>query len=418
MRDLDTSVDRPDALERTKGRAVWTADGGGFLYVALDAEERPSRVMLHALGTPQSEDRLVYEEPDAGFFAGVEGTRDGRWAIITAGDHETSEARLLPLDRPDTAPALVEPRETGVQYEVAPGGDVLFVLTNADGATDFKVMTAPADAPAEANWTEVVPHVPGRLILRLMAFAGFLVRLEREDGLPRIVARDRASGQEHAIAFAEEAHALSLGGSHEYDTTTLRFVYSSMTTPRETWDYDMATRERTLLKTQEVPSGHEPSDYVTRRLHAPSHDGALVPVSVLHRRGVALDGSAPCLLYGYGAYGHALPAGFSTDRLSLVDRGWVYAIAHVRGGEDLGRAWYEGGKRKRKVNSFHDFVAAGRHLVAQGLTAHDRLVAEGGSAGGLLMGAVVNMAPGDWAGVIAHVPSRTCSPPCSTTRCP
>lgn len=404
VRALATGIDLPDAVERTKGRPAWTADGGGFLYVALDEDERPSRVMLHALGTPQAEDRLVYEERDPGFFAGIGATRDGRWAIVTAGDHETSEARLLPLDRPDAEPVLVAPRSKGVEYEMVSAGEEFFVVTNEGGATDFKVMTAPADAPGRASWTELVPHVPGRLIVTVMAFERFLVRLEREGGLPRIVVRERAGGEEHPVAFDEEAYALSLAGAYEYDTTTLRFVYSSMTTPRQTWDYDMATRERTLLKTQEVPSGHDPAHYVTRRLHAPSQDGAMVPVSVLHRRDVALDGSASCLLYGYGAYGIALPASFSTERLSLVDRGWVYAIAHVRGGEDLGRAWYEDGKREKKPNTFHDFVAAGRHLAAEGFAAHDRLVAEGGSAGGMLMGAVANMAPGDWAGVVAHVP--------------
>jgi oligopeptidase B len=230
------------------------------------------------------------------------------------------------------------------------------------------------------------------------------VCLEQQDALPRIVVRDRATGEEHAVAFAEEAYSLGLGGSYEYDTSTLRFTYSSMTTPAQVFDYDMRTRERVLRKTQEVPSGHDPSAYVTRRLLAPSHDGELVPVSVLHRRDTPLDGSAPCLLYGYGAYGISMPAGFSTDRLSLVDRGFVHAIAHVRGGKEKGYAWYEDGKRDRKENTFHDFLAAGRHLVREGLTRHDRIVAQGGSAGGLLMGAVANMAPEEFAAVVAQVP--------------
>ncbi len=402
-RDLGDGADLPDRVERSDGSGVWTADGAGFFYVRLDDNHRPVQVLHHVLGRPPAEDRVVYDEADPGFFISIDGTRDRRWLRIGLGDHETSEVRLLPLHDPRAEPRLVEPRRERVQYSLEEGGDVVFVLTN-DEARDFRVMTAPADAPGRANWTELVPHVPGRLILSILSFKDFLVRLEQQDALPRIVVRDRATGEEHAVAFAEEAYSLGLGGSYEYDTSTLRFTYSSMTTPAQVFDYDMRTRERVLRKTQEVPSGHDPSAYVTRRLLAPSHDGELVPVSVLHRRDTPLDGSAPCLLYGYGAYGISMPAGFSTDRLSLVDRGFVHAIAHVRGGKEKGYAWYEDGKRDRKENTFHDFLAAGRHLVREGLTRHDRIVAQGGSAGGLLMGAVANMAPEEFAAVVAQVP--------------
>ena len=403
-RDLATGTDLPDRVERTGGHGVWDRDHTGFFYVLRDENHRPVQVLHHALGTPQAEDRLIYEETDPGFFISVDSTRDHAWLLIGLGNHETTEVRLLPLGEPGAEPRVMEPRAEGVHYEVEEGGDVWFVLTNSDGAKDFKVMTAPVAAPGRENWIEVVPHVPGRLILSILSFKDFLVRLEREDGLPRIVVRERASGEEHAIAFDEEAYALGLHGSYEYDTEVVRFTYASMTQPDQEFDYHMRTRERVLLKTQEVPSGHDPANYVSRRLMAASHDGELVPVSILHRKDTPLDGSAPCLLYGYGAYGITVTPSFGTDRLSLVDRGFIYAIAHVRGGKDKGYGWYEDGKRTKKENTFHDFIAAGRHLVREGLTRHDRIVAQGGSAGGMLMGAVANMAPGDFAAIVAQVP--------------
>ncbi|MGN6145131.1 MAG: S9 family peptidase, partial [Mesorhizobium sp.] len=312
--------------------------------------------------------------------------------------------RLLRSDDPLAEPKLVAGRETGLQYDLEDGGDVFFILTNADGAKDFKIMTAPVGNPVRANWQELVPHEPGRLILSVIGFKDHLVRLERKDGLPRIVVRDRSSGAEHMIAFDEEAYSLGLSGSYEYDTKVMRFTYSSMTTPAQVFDYDMRSRERTLLKTQEVPSGHDPDRYVTRRLMAPAEDGETVPVSLIYHKDTPLDGSAPCLLYGYGAYGITIPAAFNTNCLSLVDRGFVYAIAHVRGGKDKGYAWYEDGKRAKKKNTFTDFIAAARHLVAAGYTAHDRIVAQGGSAGGMLMGAIANMASEAFGGIVAEVP--------------
>ena len=404
VRDLDAGSDLADKIPDTGGSGVWAADNAGFFYTRLDPNHRPSKLFFHALGDDQQKDRLVYEETDPGFFMGVGGTRSNEWVLIGINDHETSEYRILSTADPLAEPRLVAARESGLQYDLEEGGDIFFVLTNADGAKDFKIMTAPASDPVRANWKELVPHEAGRLILSILAFKDFLVRLERKDGLPRIVVRDRTTGEEHMISFDEEAFALGLSGSYEYDTQVMRFSYSSMTTPTQLFDYDMRTRERTLLKTQEVPSGHDPDRYVTRRLMAPSHDGELVPISLLYRAGTPLDGSAPCLLYGYGSYGIAIPASFNTNCLSLVDRGFVYAIAHIRGGKDKGFSWYEDGKRARKENTFKDFVAAARYLVGEGYTAHDRIVAQGGSAGGMLMGAVANMAPEAFGGIIAEVP--------------
>ncbi|HTV68196.1 MAG TPA: S9 family peptidase [Rhizobiaceae bacterium] len=404
VRDIASGTDISDEVPDTGGSGVWAAENSGFFYTRLDANHRPSRIYFHKIGEDAANDRLIFEEADPGFFMDVDGTRDGKWVFIAISDHETSEYHVLPADDPFAQPRLVAAREREVQYGIEQGGDVFFVLTNADGAKDFKVMTAPVTSPGRENWTDLVPHNPGVLILSILAFEGFLVRLERKDGLPRIVVRDRASGEEHVIAFDEEAYSLGLSGSYEYDTEWMRFTYSSMTTPAQQFDYNMRTRERVLLKTQEVPSGHDPENYVTRRLMAPAEDGELVPISLLYHRDTKLDGSAPCLLYGYGSYGITVPAAFNTNCLSLVDRGFVYAIAHIRGGKDKGYSWYDDGKRAKKENTFRDFIAAANHLVAECYTSHDRIVAQGGSAGGMLVGAVVNMAPDAFGGIVAEVP--------------
>ncbi|MEZ5810844.1 MAG: S9 family peptidase [Rhizobiaceae bacterium] len=401
VRDLATDRDLDDITTDTGGGGVWDASGNGFFFVRLDQNHRPSKLFHKEIGGVE---RLVYEETDAGMFMGASGSRLNDWIFVSVHDHETSEYRIIPASDPGAEPILVAAREPGVQYDMEEGGDVFFILTNADGAKDFKIVEAPVAAPGRENWRDVVTHEPGRLILATLAFARHLVRLERKDGLPRIVIRERASGGEHVIAFEEEAYSLGLSGSYEYDTDMLRFTYSSMTTPSKVFDYQMTTRERTLLKTQEVPSGHDPEHYVTRRLMAPSHDGELVPVSLIHHRDTPVDGSAPCLLYGYGSYGIAIPAAFNTNILSLVDRGLVYAIAHIRGGKDKGFSWYEDGKREKKVNTFKDFIAAAEHLIQTGFTAGGQIVAQGGSAGGMLMGAVANMAPELLAGIIAEVP--------------
>jgi oligopeptidase B len=404
VRNLATGEDLDDVIENTGGGGAWAPDGKSFFYTLQDENHRPSKVFHHIIGQPQSTDRLVYEEKDPGFFMGVGGSLLEDWIFIDIHDHETSEYRLLSTADLTAEPVIVAKREEGVEYSMTEGGDVFYILTNDGDAKDFKIMEAPVTAPGKENWKEVVPHEPGRLILSHLAHARHLLWLERRDGLPRIVIRDRATGEEHAIAFAEEAYSLGLQGAAEYDTDTIRFSYSSMTTPSQLFDYNMVTRERVLLKTQEVPSGHTIDDYVTRRVMATSHDGAQVPVSLLYHKDTKLDGSAPCLLYGYGAYGISIPASFSTNNLSLADRGFVYAIAHIRGGKDKGFEWYEAGKMEHKQNTFKDFIAAADHLVTEGFTSYDKIIAEGGSAGGMLMGAVANMAPEKFAGIIAAVP--------------
>ncbi|PLX39032.1 MAG: S9 family peptidase [Hyphomicrobiales bacterium] len=404
VRDAATGADLDDLIADTSGGAVWANDGKTLFYVVLDANHRPTKVMRHIVGTSPKDDALVYEEADSGFFVGVGKTQSGKYILIDCHDHETSEVRLIDADAPESRAVLVAARETAHEYGVEHHGDRLYILTNADDAEDFKIVTAPVATPGREHWSDLVPHEAGRLILSLTTYAGHVVRLERKDGLPRIVIRRLADGDEHAIAFDEEAYSLGVSDGYEFDTTTLRFTYSSMTTPARVFDYDMESRERVLRKEQEVPSGHDPERYVTRRLLAPTADGETVPVSLFYAKDTPLDGSAPCLLYGYGSYGISIPASFSTNALSLVDRGFVYAIAHIRGGKDKGYRWYKQGRREHKTNTFSDFIAAGRHLIAEGITAEGHIVAQGGSAGGMLMGAVANMAPELFAGIIAEVP--------------
>jgi oligopeptidase B len=413
IRDLATGKNLADENSDTRGGIQWANDNKTLFYIKVDEHQRPLFVYRHVVGTPAHEDVLVYEEKDSGFFVSLSGTQSQKFILIDIHDHETSEVWLIDADVPRALPQIVARRRVGHQYDVEHYGSHLVITTNSDGAEDFRIVTAPVAAPNEANWREIVPHKSGRLIIDVNVLAGYMARLEREDSLPRIVVtplKQNEAGNildrsgEHTIAFDEEAYALGLSSGYEFDTTSIRFTYSSMTTPAETYDYDMATRERTLRKRQEVPSGHNPGDYVTRRLLALAEDGERVPVTLLYKKTTPIDGSAPLFLYGYGAYGISTPASFSTARLSLVDRGFIFAIAHVRGGKDKGFRWYTDGKKEKKKNTFTDFVAAGEHLIAEGFTQRRRIVANGGSAGGMLMGAIANMAPDLFLGIIADVP--------------
>ncbi|WP_336487311.1 S9 family peptidase [Methylobacterium nigriterrae] len=403
VRDLATGADLDDLVEATSGEVVWAADGAAFYYVAVDVNHRPARVMRHVVGTPQADDTALYEEQDSGFFVHIGTTQSKTFLTVTASDHETSEIFLLDRTLPGAELRVVEPRTPLLIYSVEHWGQHLFILTNADGAEDFKIVTTRLDAPGRANWRDLIPHRAGVMIRHQHVIAEHLVRLEIENARPRIIVRDM-QGAEHAVAFAEEAYSLGLQPGHEFETAVIRFVYSSMTTPAETYDYDCVTRARQLRKRQAVPSGHDPAAYVTRRLFAAAPDGESVPISLLHRRDLALDGTAPLLLYGYGSYGTLMPAAFRTNLLSLVDRGFVYAIAHVRGGTEKGWRWYLDGKREKKPNTFTDFVACARALIGANYTAEGRIVAHGGSAGGMLMGAAANLAPDLFAGIIADVP--------------
>ena len=401
--DLESGETLPDEVGETTGSAVWSASGEWLFYTRLDENHRPRQIYRHRVGTPASEDVQVYDEPDSGFYVSVGETSDRRYILLQCGDHQTSEVRLLDAEQVEAEPVLVAAREEGHEYSVEHRDGRLIILTNSGGAGDFRIVEA-APGAGRDRWREIEPHRPARLILHILVFRDFLVRLEREQGLPRIVIRNWADGAEHSIAFDEEAYSLNAMCGYEFATNLVRFTYSSMTTPSQVYDYDMASRERRLRKTQEVPSGHRPADYVTRRVFAPAEDGEMVPVSLLYRATTPLDGSAPLLLYGYGSYGMAMPASFSTNRLSLVDRGFVYAIAHIRGGKDKGDGWYRAGRRNLKVNTFTDFIAAGRYLASNKFTRPGNIVAHGGSAGGMLVGAVANMAPDLFKGIVAEVP--------------
>ncbi len=402
LRDLECGSELPGCIVNTSGSMVFAADGATLFYTAVDDNHRPSKVFRHRIGTAQEDDVLVYEEADAGFFVGVDTTEDYGQIVINSHDHVTSEQRLIDAQHPTSAPRLVAPRVAGREYSVSSLGDRLLLLTNAD-AQDFKLVTAPLGDPTPSQWVDLVAHRPGVLIVAATTFSRHIVRLERDGGLPKIVIRDRSDGSEHSIAFDEEAYSLSLSSSYEYDTPILRFHYSSLTTPQQTYDYDMETRQRVLVDQREIPSGHDPKRYRSARVFAPSHDGALVPVSLLWHESTRLA-EAPLLLYGYGSYGHSVPAAFSSNCLCLVNRGFVYAIAHVRGGKDKGYAWYEAGKLMQKKNTFLDFVAAAEHLCSAGFTRTGNITIQGGSAGGMLVGAAVNLRPDLFKAVVGEVP--------------
>ena len=404
VRNLETGKDLDDEMTETGGGGVWSADGKYLFYIRLDENHRPSKLFRHKMGTDTASDVLVYEEKDAGFFMGVGTTQSDKFIVIDIHDHQTSECWLIPADEPTAPPRLVAERETAIEYSVDEANGTLFILTNADGAEDFKIVTTPADKPGREYWQDLVAHKAGTLILAHTCYKEFMVRLERVEGLPRIVIYNYADKSEKQIAFDEEAYSLGMMDGYEFETDTIRFSYSSMTTPSQVYDYNVKTGERVLRKEQEVPSGHNVANYVTRRIMAPANDGELVPVSLLYHKNTPLDGSAPLWLYGYGAYGITMPAGFSTGRLSLVDRGFVYAIAHVRGGKEKGFAWYAKGRREFKKNTFRDFISAGEFLIKKGYTSRSNIIANGGSAGGMLMGAVANMAPDMFRAIIGEVP--------------
>ena len=357
VRDVERETDLADRVVGTTGDAVWTRDSEGFLYVEQDESHRPCRVMLHRLGTAQTDDVEVFVEDDPAWFIGIEPSRLGRAAIISVHGHDASEALVVDLHHPTLPPRLVAPRRPGFHYEVMDHGDRFFIRANA-GAPDFKIVIAPRDAPQEANWRDFVAERDGRFIADAALFRDQLVLLMREMSRPHLVVFYLTSGDSHEIAFDEETYFLRLEPVYEFETSLIRFSYSSPTTPQETYDYDVVSRQRTLVKRQTMPRGFDPQAYVARLIFAPADDGESVPVSLLHRRGAKLDGSAPMLITGYGAYGYAVEASFSTNRFSLVDRGFVFAIAHVRGGTDKGWRWYEDGKLGKKANTFRDFLAA------------------------------------------------------------
>jgi oligopeptidase B len=401
LKDLASGQEVGAPIESAYGDFTFSPDSRYLFWIWRDENARPAKVYRRpARG---GEDVLIYEEADDGMFLGVGTTADDSHILIHVGNQETTELWLVPAADPTAAPIVAEPRRVGVKYELDHWTDRWVIRTNDDGAIDFKLSVSEAEVPVKASWRDWIAHEPGRYITGFAAYAGHLVRAERVNALDRLVVVGR-NGESHEIGFQEDAYALHLEGGYEYATSTTRFVYQSPTTPRQTFDYDLQSRARTLRKTQEIPSGHDPARYVARRLYATAQDGQQVPITVLLLKDTPLDGSAPVLLYGYGSYGHAMEPSFSIRSLSLVDRGWIWAVAHVRGGSDKGWGWFLDGRRETKTNSFTDFIACAEHLIVEGYGAEGRIAAYGGSAGGMLMGAVANLRPDLWGAIVAAVP--------------
>jgi oligopeptidase B len=391
-----------DSIEGAIGNIVFTTDGSGVLYGLTDEHWRTRTIKFHRLGTPVADDVVIYYEEDASFSVGVDMTSNRNWIVLATGGHDTSEIYLLPANDPLATPLLVSARKTGREYDVDEHDGTLFIHTN-DVDPNFRLCTAPITAPDE--WSELIAPSAHFYMTGIECFKDFFIVDGREDGLDQIEIRRYESPQEaQRIAFPEASYDAGLGNNPEYDMQVLRVGYESMVTPGTEYDYDVATGTLTTLKVQEIPSGYDADGYRTERLKITARDGTEVPVSIVYPKDFPRDGSRPLFLYAYGAYGYAIPPGFSTGRLSLLDRGFAYAIAHIRGGDDLGQQWYLDGKLEKRANTFNDFVDVARGLVAGGWTSAGKIAIAGRSAGGELMGAVVNSDPELWGAVIADVP--------------
>jgi oligopeptidase B len=403
FRDMRTGVDLADAISGVYYGAAWSADSKVFFYAKPDAAMRPYQIWRHRLGTVTEQDVLVLQEDDERFELGVEMTKSERYIIFTSSSQLTSECRYLSSDQPEREPIVIEPRRAGVEYSVDDQEDRFLILTN-DGALNFRLMAAPTSNPALDSWKEVVPERPGVRLNFTDVHKGHVVLGQRSDGLQRLEVLDSTTGAMHIVDQPDAAYTAFPGSDPNYDSHVMRFFYTSLTAPWSAVDYDMQTHERTVVKEQPVRGGYNRDDYGSERLWATSKDGVRVPISVVYRRGLERDGSHPALLYGYGAYEHSNDPMFDPARLSLLDRGFAFAIAHVRGGGEMGREWYEEGKYLHKRNTFEDFIATAEELNVQGYTTPRRLAIRGRSAGGLLIGAVLNERPDLFACAVAQVP--------------
>ena len=405
FRDLETGEDLPDVVPAVTGNVAWANDNETVFYAKQDPTTlRWHQIWRHELGTDPSEDLLVYEEPDETFNTFVFKTKSEDYIVIGSTQTLSAEYRFLDADDPTGDFTLIQPRERELEYSIGHLGDHFYIRTNADGADNFKLMRAPVSDPGRENWEEVLGHREDVFVSGFELFNDHLVISERKNGLTQLRIRSWDGADDHYLDFGEPAYLAYIDTNRELDTPVLRYGYTSMTTPNSVYSYNMATREKQLLKQDEVPGGFDPSEYVTERIYAPARDGVQVPISLVRHKNTPVNGTAPLLLYGYGSYGYSMDATFSPSRLSLLDRGFVYAIAHIRGGQELGRAWYEDGKLLKKKNTFTDFIDSAEHLAAQKYADPKRMYAMGGSAGGLLVGAVMNMRPDLFHGVVAHVP--------------
>ena len=402
FRDLATGTDLDDALHGVYYGAAWAADNRTFFYTRTDATVRPYQVWRHRLGTPPERDALVLQEDDGRFELSVEPSKSERFIFITSSSQVSSETRFLRSEAPEGEPVMIEPRRPDIEYSVDHQEDSFLILTN-DGATNFRLVSAPTSSPGRPLWTDVVPERPGVRLNFTDVHRAHVVLGQRSDGLQRLEVLGSRTGDLHVVEQPDAAYTAYPGSSPDYESRVMRFFYTSLTAPSAAVDYDMETRERTIVKEQPVRGGYDRNDYATERLRARSHDGVEVPISLVYRRDARRDG-APLLLYGYGAYEQSSDPMFDSNRLSLLDRGFVFAIAHVRGGGEMGREWYENGRLLRKRNTFEDFIACAEHLIAQRYTVAERLAIRGRSAGGLLIGAVLSMRPDLFGCAVAQVP--------------
>lgn len=402
FRDLEGQLTFAEEIPGTSGHLAFATDEILF-YTQLDDAHRPYRVMRHRLGTAPNEDVEVYRDDDERYFVGVSRSRSGAYVFVESASKVTSEVSLVACSDPLAKPKLVEPRREKIEYSLEHAGDRFLIHTN-DGAVNFQVMEAPLTDPSRTQWREHVPHRDDVYITGVDAFREHVVYSERKLGLPRIVIEEIATRARHVVEIPEPTYQLSLGQNPEYDTRELRFAYSSFITPRSVFDYDMTTRQRTLKKRQEVLGGYDPTRYRSERIFATSRDGTQVPISIVYRDDFVKDGTQPLLLWGYGSYGINYDPQFSSDRFTLLDRGIAIAIAHPRGGGEMGRRWYDDGKWLKKRNTFDDFIACAEKLIAERFTSSNRLLISGGSAGGMLMGVVLNERPELFHAALAQVP--------------
>lgn len=403
FKDLRTGILLEECIPGTAGAAIWANDNETLFYSVKDETLRSFKIFRHKFGTPSGQDALIYHEEDETFQTFIYKTRSKRFLIIGSEQTVSSEYRFLDADDPYGTFRIIQPRERDLEYSVDHFGDHLFIKTNWH-AKNFQLVSAPLASPDKTHWHTVIPHRDDVLLEDFTPFRDFMVLEERIRGITHIRVRQWDGSQDHHIDFGEEAYVAGTGTNPDFDSTSVRLGYTSMTTPNSTLEYDMAGRTLTVLKEEEVVGSFDKNDYASERIFVTAGDGASIPVSIVYKKGFRKDGSQPLLLYAYGSYGHSMDPYFSSPRLSLLNRGFAFAIAHIRGGEEMGRTWYEQGKLLKKKNTFTDFIACAEHLIRAGYTQPQRLFAMGGSAGGLLMGAVVNMRPDLWQGVIAAVP--------------
>jgi oligopeptidase B len=402
VKDLRTGVIAPEKIEKVTS-VTWANDNKTLFYTVEDSAKRSYRLYRHALGTDPTQDPLIYEEADEMFDISVGKSRSRKFLYMEVSSHTTSEVRYLRADDPRGDWRLIAPRVAGQEYYADDRGDVFYLRSN-QGGRNFGVMTTPISDPERKNWKSLIPHRDNVMVEGLEMFADFMVLAERENGLQQLSINDLSSGKEHRIKFPEAVYSAGLGPNKEWNTKTLRYIYQSPITPGSVFDYDVEKRESKLIKQTEVPGGFDRNNYQVERVFAAAKDGAKIPISVFYRKGTKRDGKAPLYLYSYGSYGISIPLNFSSNRLALLDRGIVIALAHIRGGGDLGKPWHDAGKMMNKMNTFTDFISAAEHLIAEKYSAKGNIVIEGGSAGGLLMGAVTNMRPDLWKAVISKVP--------------